>query len=352
MGPHGPEPSPKEHHDGVYVRVGATYHLTDRGVNWSGEWTPHWFFATRLRGRTYGKGLGRGGRLGTAEQLEEGDRPGGRGVEGRDGAAHWKRDGEIAAPGHIRPNAAAFTADDQRDRSRQVDSEEILLLRASGKTNDPPAFLLQAIEGTGEVRNACDQQMLDGPGRGIDCGRRDTSCSVLRQKNPCHAACLGSAEERTNILGVLEVVERENGSPPAEDVVERGIWKRRSLQGNPLVVCPRGEVVQHGPRDALDRNAGGDRRFLKGLEPAVFANTFREEEASCRAPTPQRLTDSISAIQKIAANGQRRGTRLRRSAFPTSAWTRRPAVRATAVLMRMGAVMPGARSSRSVRLQR
>ena len=59
-------------------------------------------------------------------------------------------------------------------------------------------------QGTGQVVDRREQQMLDRACGGLDRGRRERRLSMGREEHPMDAGCLGAAKERADVLGILE----------------------------------------------------------------------------------------------------------------------------------------------------
>ena len=247
----------------------------------------------------------RGVALGNRLEQEDGARD--RGVQRSDRAAHRNAHEQVRAASDGRAKALPLAADDDRKRTA-----EIRLPRGEWRlrlgAGDPEAARVKVGEGAGKIVDRGEEEVLDGARGGLDRRRRERRLAVGREQHPVDAGGLGAAQQRPDVLGVLERVEGED--------------ERRLV---PLD-RPRKDLVQgrESPRIDDDRARPGARRS-------------RRARSACH-PRPRRSgsggwSRAGRAVRGPGVAAERRGgdgpagwrrTPPRRDGDPRSAPRRRP----------------------------
>jgi hypothetical protein len=137
------------------------------------------------------------------------DRPGHRRVQRGDLAGHRQLDQEIAALASQPGQAGALGADHQRKRQIEVGAIVLLGSLVVLDPDDPHAGLLQLGDRLGQVADHDDAQVLGRARGGVDDGGRDLGGAAAGQHHPVRADDLGGAQQRADVLRVLQVVEQQ-----------------------------------------------------------------------------------------------------------------------------------------------
>ena len=145
-------------------------------------------------------------------RLEEQDRAGDRRVQRPDDAAHRDPHEQVAATADRRAEPLPLAPDDDRDRAAQVG----LAGRQRGVRlgpDDPQPADVQVGQRARQVVDGRQQQVLDGAGRGLDRRRGQRRLAMGREDDAVDARGLGAAQQRPDVLRVLERVEHEHERP-------------------------------------------------------------------------------------------------------------------------------------------
>ena len=103
----------------------------------------------------------------------------------------------------------AFAADHQRQRAVEPRLGEGGRSRFAVQPGHPDVPLLQFFDGAVEIGHLGHAQMLDCAGAGIAHGRGDARGAAIRDDDAVHPHGLGGADQRAQVLGVLQMVEDE-----------------------------------------------------------------------------------------------------------------------------------------------
>ena len=144
---------------------------------------------------------------------------------------------------------------------------------------------MQVGQRAGEVVHRAEQQVLDGAGRRLDGGRRERRLAARREQDAVHAGRLGAAQERADVLRILERVEDEDERRLAalgragQDVVERREPARRDDERDALVAVEAGERGQRAALDLDDRDPQARRVQDELLERLAALRARRAADA-------------------------------------------------------------------------
>lgn len=131
-----------------------------------------------------------------------------------------------------------------------------------------------------KIGHARDREVLDCTRRGIRNGRRDAHGSVFGEQHTVDADGLRSAQQRTEVLGVLQAVEREQERRVgASEVRERyiGEWVRF---GDHALVMGANERVKALSLGSLNRDM-----IAAGKVDEVALLTGEQETMHATAPS-------------------------------------------------------------------
>ena len=159
--------------------------------------------------------------------------------------------------------------------------------------------------------------MLDRAGRRLDRGRRQRRLAADREDHAVDSGRLGAAQERPDVLRILERVEDEDErrlatlDGPREDVVKRGEPARLDDERDALVPVEAGERGQRSALELDDRDAQP-----RGVEHQLLQRsaTLRDDQQAKRGTTGgERLLDGPPAGDELLvgseAVGRRKGRR-------------------------------------------
>ena len=146
---------------------------------------------------------------------------------------------------------------------------------------------MQVGQGAGQVIDGAEQEMLDGAGRCLDGGRAERSLATGREDDPVDPGRLGAAQQRPDVLRVLERIEDEDERRlaallrPGQDVAERGELPRFDDEGDALVAIEPGDRGQRPAFDLDDRDAQP-----RGVEDELFEGvaSLRHDQEPERGP--------------------------------------------------------------------
>ena len=104
--------------------------------------------------------------------------------------------------------ACAFAAEDDDEIAGEIE-----LVVGGGaafvETDDPEITALEFFEGSNEVDDAGDAEMLGGSGTGFDGGGAEWSGAALGEEDAVDTRAIGDAKKSAEILRVFNAVERE-----------------------------------------------------------------------------------------------------------------------------------------------
>ena len=141
--------------------------------------------------------------------LEEEDRSRHRGVERGHASAHRDARRHVDAAADPGVETATLAADDDGQRPAHVDLADGQRGIAVG-AHDAHAAGVQVDHAPGQVGQGHEQEVLDRTGRCLDGGRADGRRAVRREEDAMDTTGLGRAQERSHVLGILEMVEDED----------------------------------------------------------------------------------------------------------------------------------------------
>ena len=200
-----------------------------------------------------------------------------------------------------------------------VRAVEEALLRLGIEAHHPEPLLLGPLEGAGEVHDPRHGQVLQRAGAGPRHDAAEGRRVALREDRPRRPGALGGAEQRPDVLGILDPVEDHEPAPPrgpgVEELVEADLGKRPGLEHQALGPRPGRQVVQGLRGDLFDGDAGtaGQRAHLAELgPPQAGANQEPHQGAAAR---PERLAHRVEADDGLRVHGRSmQGSALSRSA--------------------------------------
>lgn len=142
-----------------------------------------------------------------ANSLEE-DHAGGNGnIEGLDWAHGGKRNDKIATLAREFMESTAFTSHNDPG-GRSVIHVRVRFVRRFIQTNKPITRFLEIFHGAREIRDPGDGQVREGPGRSTRDRVRQASGTALGDNDAVDASGQGGANNRAEIVGVLDTVEK------------------------------------------------------------------------------------------------------------------------------------------------
>jgi hypothetical protein len=104
--------------------------------------------------------------------------------------------------------ACAFAAEDQADVLLEVEVG-VVGGAALVETYDPDVLLLHGFEGSGDVDDLGDADVLGGAGGGLGGDGAERGGAALGEEDAVDAGAVGGAEESAEIVGVFYAVECE-----------------------------------------------------------------------------------------------------------------------------------------------
>ena len=162
---------------------------------------------------------------------------------------------------------------------------------------------MQVGERAGEVVDRGEDEMLCGAGRRLDRGRAQWRRTTRRIDDAVHAACLCAAQQRAEVLRILERIEHEHErclvalAGAGEDRVDVTGRPRPRDECDALVAVEARERRQRAALDLDNRDAqrrGMDRERVEGRAP------LRHDQQSERiAARGERLLDGPAARDEL-----------------------------------------------------
>ena len=209
---------------------------------------------------------------------------------------------------------------------------------ASG-SDDPQAVRAEVGERAGQVVDRAQQQVFGGARRGLDRGRRQRRLAPGREDHAVDAGRLGAAEQRAEVLRILERVEDEHERRLAalrgagEDVVERREPSRLDDQGDALVTVEAGDRRQRCRlRPRRSGCAAGSRAGRAARAPSGAAGRRGVDGPSGRRRRPLRPAGGRRrAPRPVRAGPGRAATTPDAATDPASGSGPRPGSRAPVV---------------------
>ena len=177
--------------------------------------------------------------------------------------------------------------------------------RVAVEADDPHAPARELLQGGGQAADDGEPQVLDGPGRRLGDRGRDVHGPVAGQHDPGGAGALGRAQQRAEVAGIGDAVDRHEERRPrpaaAGQVLERA--SRRAAPPWPA----RPGAPRSGPR----------RRTWPG-RPTAPAPARPRPARRCR---PARRTGPARRAARPPAPGAGRASSSSRTAWRPSTWS-------------------------------
>jgi hypothetical protein len=201
-------------------------------------------------------------------------------------SVHFDFQEHVAPFGKIRPDTVPLGAHNQNAWSRDWGLPKERSIRAIFDSDDPKPSFLQSLQLLRQIYSLDDGKMLDCSGGCIDSRRCDAGRPVLWNKNGRDAECLGGTQHGSDILRILEMVERQHRTAP---FFERGGWRigvRRCQGGDSLVVDVGYDTIDRFSIDTLDWHPELFGSMVDRVETRIIPGTLQEEDtpelAACR----------------------------------------------------------------------
>jgi len=157
-----------------------------------------------------------GGRIRSGTALASGfvedDGSGSGHVEGADAAGHGDAEEMIAGAANEIVEAGAFAAEDDDEIAGEIElvvSGRAALGNSRIQADNPEIATLELFEGSNEVDDTGDAEVLGGSGAGFDGSRAERSGAALGEEDAIDAGAIGDAKKRTEVLRIFNTVERE-----------------------------------------------------------------------------------------------------------------------------------------------
>ena len=213
------------------------------------------------------------------------------------------------------PEPLALAPDHDGERAAQVGlagGQRCIRLRAG----DAQAAGVEVGQCAGKVVHRAQQEMLDRAGRGLDRGRSQRRLAAGREDDAVHPGRLGAAQQRADILRILERIEHEDEwrlaalGGAGEDVRERREPSRLDHERDTLVAIEAGDRRQRATLDLDDRDAqasGVEHQLLERLPPLRH-----DQQAVRRPPGGEDLLDRAATGHQLLVRPEqvRRGQAL------------------------------------------
>lgn len=200
---------------------------------------------------------------------------------------------------NVGADAFALGADDEGKGEWDVGGEDVECVVAGVEGGGPPTRFFEGADGTGQVGDAGDAEVFDGAGGSVDDGRSDIDGAIAGDEDAGNANGLGGAEERAEVLWVLEVVEDKDRSRMLDNVFESRIDIHCSFEGDTLVIRAHGSLVEKDAGHDFDRQGETAGGFEETTGAVVFLDAFSEHERAMTATARQSFADRIASVEEI-----------------------------------------------------
>ena len=128
-------------------------------------------------------------------------------IQGIDLAEKGNGKKDIAVFSYERSYPLAFAAHDEARVPFKADRTQILISCSIGAVNPEPIFF-HKFNGMNKVNDSGHRYMTGSAGRGFDDGWRDSGSSVPGNDNAVGTEAVSRADQRAQVLGVLNPVEQ------------------------------------------------------------------------------------------------------------------------------------------------
>ena len=229
---------------------------------------------------------------------------GGRDVERADAARHGNAEKVVAGAAHEVVQARALAAEDDDEITSEV---ELVVVGGAAliETGDPEVAALELFEGTNEIDDTRDAEVLGGSGAGLDCGGTERRGAALGEQHAVDAGAVGHAEKSTEILRIFDAVEGEDearcggAGGRLEEIFEDEEFLRTDEGDDTLVrgsFCGKSELVARLLEDTdACRAALSDEAFETGI--AALAGD--EDVVKAAAAGLQGFLDRMQAVENF-----------------------------------------------------
>jgi hypothetical protein len=241
-----------------------------------------------------------------AVDFEEGEGAGDGGVEAFDLAGHGDVDQDVTGVADEAVEAGAFAADDNADGLvGEVEGEEAGVGGAV-EADGPDSGGLELLDGSGEVGDLGDGEVLEGAGGGLDGDGGEGGAAVAGEDQAVGAGGFGTAGEGAEVVGVFDAVEgEEEGGLSAGEGGGQELVEADGLDGghdgeDALVGAATGFGVDQGAGDGLDLDAAALGQVEEVAEGGP-AGAGGEQDPVHRAAGAQGLDDGAAALDQGAA---------------------------------------------------
>jgi hypothetical protein len=144
-----------------------------------------------------------------AADLEQGEGAGDGGVEAGDLAGHGDAEEDVAGVADEAVEAGAFAADDDADGFVGELEVEQAGVGGAVEADAPDAGVAELVDGSGQVGDLGDGEVLEGAGGGLDGHGGQGSAAVAGDDQAMAAGGFGAAGQGAEVVGVLDAVEGE-----------------------------------------------------------------------------------------------------------------------------------------------
>ena len=140
--------------------------------------------------------------------FKEHDGTGSGNVQGGDLARHGNAEEVVAGAADEVVEALAFASEDDDGVSREVKSV-VGLGAVFIEADDPEVVFLELLEGPDEIDDAGEAEVLGGSGGGFEGDGAEGGGAAFGEEDAIDTGSFGRTEERAEVLGVFDAVERE-----------------------------------------------------------------------------------------------------------------------------------------------
>src|SRR5581483_7835019 len=231
-------------------------------------------------------------------KLEERQRDRDRDIQRLERAVHRDPEEKMADALRQAPQALALGAGHQNDR-RAGESGRIVQvgLAVAVEAEDPVAGVGELTERAGEVRDARDVDPLDCTRRRLHERGGERRRPIPCEQHRLHSGGRSAPEDRADVPGVRQAVERENERlPGTDDVGQSDAGRGLAHRGDALVRDPAREHIEVPAVHPLGYETDRSRRA-----PDVLVDVARDEEAPHRArPRREKCQRRVPAGRDVA----------------------------------------------------
>jgi hypothetical protein len=241
-----------------------------------------------------------------AADFEEGEGSGDGGVEALDVAGHGDVDEDVARVADQAVEAGAFAADHDADGLVGELKGEQAGVGGAVETDAPDAGVAELLDGSGEVGDLGDGEVLEGAGGGLHGHGGQGGAAVAGEEQAVAAGGFGAAGQGAEVVGVLHAVEgEEEGGLAAGQGEGEELGQADGLDGghdgeDALVGAAAGLGLDQGAGDGLDLDAAALGQVEEVAEGGS-AGAGGEQDPVHGAAGAEGLDDRAAALDQGAA---------------------------------------------------